>query len=146
MKGLYTVIQRKPDGGLCAVPYHEFFAEPTQEAAALLREAAVLARDAGFRQYLTARADALLNDEYRDSDIAWLDMKDNALDIVIGPIETYEDQLFGYKAAHEAYVLIKDREWSQRLSKYAALLPESATGPAGRRDSTSRRDPVRTPI
>ncbi len=127
-KGLYTVIRRTSNGGLCSLPYHEFFAGPTQEAAALLRKAAVLAEDASFRQYLIARADALLNDDYRASDMAWLDMKDNALDIVIGPIETYEDQLFGYKAAHEAYVLLKDQQWSQRLSKYAALLPALQLG------------------
>lgn len=66
----------------------------------------------------------MLDDQYQDSDLAWLDMKTNTLDIVIGPIETYEDQLYGYKAAHEAYVLIKDKEWSGKLSKYASLLPE----------------------
>jgi hypothetical protein len=64
-----------------------------------------------------------MDDEYRASDIAWMDMKDNPIDVVIGPIETYEDRLFGYKAAHEAYVLIKDMEWSERLSRFAALLP-----------------------
>ncbi len=127
-KSLYTVIQRKPDVGLVAIPYHECFASPTQAAAALLREAATLAEDPGFRRYLVARADALLKDDYQDSDFAWLDMKDNALDIVIGPIETYEDQLFGYKAAHEAYVLVKDQEWSQRLAKYAAVLPDLQRG------------------
>ena len=56
--------------------------------------------------------------------MAWLDMKTNTLDIVIGPIETYEDQLYGYKAAHEAYVLVKDMDWSKRLEKYAQYLPE----------------------
>ena len=55
--------------------------------------------------------------------MAWLDMKNNTIDVVIGPIETYEDQLFGYKASFEAYILIKDKQWSRRLSKYAALLP-----------------------
>ncbi len=61
------------------------------------------------------RAQALLTDNYQPSDLAWMDMKNNTLDVVIGPIETYEDLLFGYKAANEAYVLIKDREWSRRL-------------------------------
>ena len=55
--------------------------------------------------------------------MAWLDMKDNAVDVVIGPIETYEDLLFGYKAAHEAYILIKDEAWSERLARFASLLP-----------------------
>jgi len=70
----------------------------------------------------------LLNDEYQASDLAWMDMKNNTLDIIIGPIETYEDELFGYKAANEAYVLIKDKAWSQRLSRYAALLPQLQRG------------------
>jgi len=60
--------------------------------------------------------------------MAWLDMKSNQIDVVIGPIETYEDQLYGYKAAHEAYVLVKDLEWSQRLAKYAAFLPDLQRG------------------
>jgi len=57
-----------------------------------------------------------------------MDMKNNTLDIVIGPIETYEDALFGYKAAHEGVVLVKDRDWSERLQKYAALLPALQRG------------------
>jgi hypothetical protein len=127
-KSLYTVIDRHGDRRLVAVPYHQRFEKPTKEAVSLLREAARLAEDEGFRRYLLARAKALLNDDYQKSDFAWLDMKDNALDIVIGPIETYEDQLFGYKAAHEAYVLLKDQEWSQRLTKYAAVLPALQQG------------------
>jgi hypothetical protein len=127
-KSLYTVIERDGNRGLVAVPYHQRFEQPTKEAAGLLRAAAKLAEDEGFRRYLLARAEALLNDDYQASDFAWLDMKDNALDIVIGPIETYEDQLFGYKAAHEAYVLLKDQEWSQRLTKYAAVLPALQRG------------------
>ncbi|MDQ3673838.1 MAG: Zn-dependent hydrolase, partial [Gemmatimonadota bacterium] len=72
--------------------------------------------------------DALLTDQYQPSDLAWMDMKNNTLDIVIGPIETYEDALYGYKAAHEAFVLVKDKDWSQRLSKYVALLPALQRG------------------
>lgn len=70
------------------------------------------------------RAAALVTDDYQPSDIAWLDMKNNTVDIVIGPIETYEDRIFGYKAAYEAYVLVKDKEWSRRLAKYTAMLGE----------------------
>lgn len=120
---LYTVIQRSEDGSLKAVPYHEAFSEEITRAAALLREAAALAEDPGLQRYLDARAEALLTDDYFESDMAWMEMKENTIDFVIGPIETYEDQLFGYKAAHEAYVLVKDREWSHRLEKYSALLP-----------------------
>jgi hypothetical protein len=106
-----------------AVPYHQAFAPNLQRAAAKLRQAATLADDPGLRRYLELRADALLSDDFQPSDLAWLDMKSNTLDVVIGPIETYEDALYGYKAAYEGYVLVKDQEWSRRLSRYAALLP-----------------------
>ncbi len=120
---LYTVVRRDASGALTAIPYHEFFADGVRRAAEKVRQAAALAEDEGLRRYLELRAEALLTDEYQASDMAWMDMKDNTIDVVIGPIETYEDQLFGYKAAHEAFVLIKDREWSGRLARYAELLP-----------------------
>jgi len=123
LKGLYTFVVRTPEGGLRAEPYHERFAAPLAAAAAKLREAAQLAESPALRRYLELRAQALTDDNYQPSDFAWLEMKDNTVDIVIGPIETYEDQLFGYKAAYEAYVLVKDKAWSARLEKYAALLP-----------------------
>ncbi len=127
LKSQYTVVVR--DGAkLKAVPYHQHFAALTQTAAAKLRAATVLCEDAGLRKYLELRAKALETDEYRESDIAWLEMKTNTIDCVIGPIETYEDKLFGYKAAHESYVLIKDKEWSKRLERYAALLPDLQKG------------------
>lgn len=128
LRGLYTLVRRAPGGGLTAVPYHVAFAPNLQRAAGKLREAAALAEDPGLRRYLELRADALLSDDFQPSDLAWLDMKSNTLDIVIGPIETYEDQLYGYKAGYEAYVLIKDPEWSRRLSRYAALLPALQRG------------------
>lgn len=123
LKGLYTLVRRDASGNLVAVPYREAYAPQLQRAAAKLRQAAALAEDPGLRRYLTLRADALLSDNYQPSDVAWLDMKSNAIDVVIGPIETYEDQLFGYKAANEAFVLVKDQDWSRRLARYAALLP-----------------------
>ena len=128
LRSLYTLIRRGTDGSLEAVPYHVAFREPTERAAAKLREAATYADDPGLRRYLELRADALLSDDYRASDMAWLDMKDNTIDVIIGPIETYEDQLFGYKASHEGLVLVKDREWSERLSRYAAMLPALQQG------------------
>ncbi|HET8762463.1 MAG TPA: hypothetical protein VFM12_03560 [Gemmatimonadales bacterium] len=128
LRSLYTLVRRDSSGALVTVPYHEAFAGPTRHAADLLRQAAALASGTGLKRYLTLRAAALENDDYRASDMAWLDMKDNAIDIVIGPIETYEDGLFGYKAAHEAYVLIKDQDWSRRLARYAALLPALQRG------------------
>ncbi|HEY0970978.1 MAG TPA: hypothetical protein VGE02_08410 [Gemmatimonadales bacterium] len=128
LKSLYTLVRRASDGSLEAVPYSRAFAAESRRAADLLRRAAALADDAGLRRYLELRADALLTDDYRASDLAWMDMKDNTIDVVIGPIETYDDQLYGYKAAHEAYVLVKDRAWSERLSRYAALLPQLQRG------------------
>jgi hypothetical protein len=124
----YTVLRRDAQGRLKVVPYHVEYADGVRRAAALLDEAAGLAEDAGLKKYLQARAAALRTDQYRDSDRAWLDMKDNRIDVVIGPIETYEDHLFGYKAAYEAYVLVKDLEWSKRLARYAAMLPDLQRG------------------
>jgi hypothetical protein len=128
LKSLYTLVRRGADGRLMAVPYHQAFAAHLRRAADKLRQAAALAEDPGLRRYLELRAQALVTDDYQPSDFAWLDMKTNPLDVVIGPIETYEDALFGYKASYEAYVLIKDREWSRRLSRYAALLPDLQRG------------------
>ncbi len=128
LKHLYTLVRRAADRTLIAVPYHVAFEAQNVIAAAKLREAAVLAEDAGLKKYLELRARALLTDEYQPSDLAWMDMKHNTIDVVIGPIETYEDALFGYKAANEAYVLIKDKAWSQRLSRYASMLPSLQKG------------------
>jgi peptidase M49-like protein len=122
LRSQYTLVRRDSAGGLAAVPYHQAFADQVGSAVAKLREAARLA-GGGLRRYLELRARALETDDYQASDLAWLDMKDNTIDVVIGPIETYEDQLFGYKAANEAFVLIKDKEWSGRLARYAAMLP-----------------------
>jgi hypothetical protein len=125
---LYTLVQRNVEGKLQTVPYHEAFATEVKKASDLLKQAAELAEDESLKNYLELRAEALLTDEYDASDIAWMDMKTNGIDIIIGPIETYEDQLFGYKAAHESYVLVKDKEWSQRLEKYASFMQELQDG------------------
>lgn len=122
--GLYTFLRRDENGKLVTVAYSEMFREEIEAVSALLKEAAELAEEEEFKNYLLLRADAMMNDDYQPSDMAWMDMKNNKIDVVIGPIETYEDQLFGYKAAHECYVLIKDMAWSDRLAKYAAFLPE----------------------
>lgn len=125
---LYTLVRRDDNGDLMTVPYHEAFAEQHKLASEKLKEAAELAEDPGLKKYLNLRAEALLTDDYQESDLAWMDMKDNVIDVIIGPIETYEDQLYGYKAAHETFILIKDTEWSDRLSKYATVLPELQEG------------------
>ena len=120
----YTLVERNADKSLKSVWFHDAYAEKVKKASELLLKAADLAEDAGLKKYLTLRAKALLTDDYFESDMAWMDMKTNTLDIVAGPIENYEDELFGYKAAHEASVLVKDKEWSAKLAKYAAMLPE----------------------
>lgn len=122
--GLYNFIRRDKDGKLITVPFHEQFKDQLKRAGDLLRRAASLAEDKGLKNFLNLRADAIETDQFQKSDFAWLDMKNNSLDIVIGPIETYEDQLFGYKAAYESYVLVKDKDWSKRLEKYASFLPQ----------------------
>ena len=128
LKSLYTMVRRAPDGSLTAIPYSKYFAGPNDRAAVKLRQAAALAEDAGLRRYLRRAADALVTDRYQPADLAWMDMKHNTLDIVIGPIETYEDELFGYKAANESFVLVKDQSWSKRLAKYATQLPALQRG------------------
>ena len=128
LRSLYTLVRRDERGRLTTLPYHVAFRTQVERAAAKLRQAAALAEDAGLKNYLELRAAALLSDDYQPSDMAWMDMKTNPIDIVIGPIETYDDQLYGYKAAHEAYVLVKDQAWSNRLSRYAALLPSLQRG------------------
>ncbi|MGN6738878.1 dipeptidyl-peptidase 3 family protein [Dyella sp.] len=121
---LYTLLRRDDAGKLTTVPYHVAYKTELDKAAGLLRDAAKLAKDKGFAKYLTMRADALQSDDYQPSDFAWMDMKSNPVDIVVGPIETYEDQLFGYKASYESYVLVKDQAWSKRLARFAKYLPE----------------------
>lgn len=121
---LYTLIRRDENGGLVTVWYHEAYKEQVTQAAELLKKASELAGDKEFAHYLALRSEALLTDDYQPSDFAWLDVKNNNVDLVIGPIENYTDQLFGYKAAQEAYILIKDKEWSDKLSKYATFLPQ----------------------
>lgn len=127
-KSLYTLVRRDENGELYTIPYHEKFKEQTRIAADLLRRAATLSEDKEFGHYLELRAKALENDDYFDSDMAWMEMKNNRLDFIVGPIETYEDQLFGYKASHEAYILVKDLEWSEKLKKFAQFLPELQKG------------------
>lgn len=121
---LYTLLRRDAQGKLVTVPFHEAYRADLEKAAGLLREAAGLSADKDFADYLKLRADALLSDEYRKSDFAWMAMKKNPVDIVIGPIETYEDQLFGYKASYESYVLVKDQAWSEKLARFVKYLPE----------------------
>jgi len=126
--GLYSLRRRDSSGAIEVIPYHEAYADQLAKASALLREAAELADHEGFADYLRLRADAFLNSDYQPSDMAWMDMKTNPIEFVVGPIETYEDRLFGFRSSFEAYVLIKDMEWSERLAKFSAFLPELQRG------------------
>ncbi|MFI4921080.1 MAG: Zn-dependent hydrolase, partial [Gammaproteobacteria bacterium] len=123
-EGLYSLLRRDSKGTLILIPYREAYTDQLQQAADLLNQASALAADPGFKKYLALRAQSLLTDQYRESDLAWLDMKDNTVDLIIGPIETYEDALFGYKASYECFVLLKDMGWSKRLARYAQYLPQ----------------------
>ncbi len=127
-KGLYSMIRRDSTGKLYSIPYHIYFKEGLKKASDLLKKAAEISDEPQLKKYLSLRAEALVTDNYNPSDYAWMDMKDNGLDIIIGPIENYEDALFNARAAFESYVLVKDREWSQRLEKYVSMMPELQKG------------------
>lgn len=126
--GQYSLVRRDEAGDLVLLPYHVAYADELRRAAALLREAAGYAESAGFATYLKLRAAALISDDFQASDMYWMDVKDNFVDVVIGPIETYEDRLLGTRTAYESYVLVKDLEWSARLSRFAEFLPELQRG------------------
>ncbi len=126
--GLYSFVRRNASGELFTVPYHVEYRQELRRAADLLRQAAGLAEHEGFANYLRLRADALTSGEFQQSDLAWMDVKSNPVELVIGPIETYEDRLFGYRSAYSAYVLLKDLQWSERLARFAQYLPELQRG------------------
>jgi len=122
-RSTFTVI-RRDEGRLVAVPYHVAYEEFLQPAARLLREAAALSDNESLKRYLELRARDLLTDDFFESDMAWMDLADTPIEVVIGPYEVYEDKLFGYKAAYEAFITIRNREESGKLATYARYLTE----------------------
>jgi len=118
----YTMVVRDRKGKLTSVPYHVHFADEIALAASHLREAATHCTNAKFADYLNLRAQALETDEYFNSDMLWMDVRDSNLDVVIGPIENYIDQINGAKTAYEGYVLLKDIEMSRTFEHYNKLL------------------------
>ena len=120
---LYTVIRRDENGNLKTVWYRDEYKAELEKVCALLEEAASLTTNEGMRTYLIERVKAFRTDDYLASDMAWMDMKDCNMDIVIGPIENYDDHLFEAKAAYECFILLKDETRSANLAKYVALLP-----------------------
>jgi len=117
----FTVIKRV-EGDLVAIPYSEEYKEFLVKAAEHLKKAAEISKNKSVKDYLEKRAKAFLTNDYFESDMAWMDMKDNAIEVVIGPYEVYEDELFGYKAAFEAFVNVKDPVESQKLEMVAKYL------------------------
>ena len=120
----YTMIVRDENGALKCVWYHDYFDQQIKKAASLLDDASQLAGDEEFAEYLRLRAMALRSDDYFESDMRWMDVRNNNIDMVIGPIENYTDARYGIKASHEAFILIKDQEWTKQLARYAAFVPE----------------------
>ncbi len=119
----FTMI-RKMDDELVAVPYSEYFADKLQQVAAYLNEAAGYADNPSLKRYLETRAAALLSNDYFESDMAWMDLKDHTIEVVIGPYEVYEDGLFNYKASFESFITLRDPAESKKLEKFAAYLDD----------------------
>lgn len=122
LKSPYTMVRRDERGNLLAIPYHRFFQDQVRRAAKKLQEAADLAEEPGLKTYLNLRVRALLSDDYRASDMAWMEMKANTVDVLIGPMEV-ADRLFGIKTAYAASILVKDWAWHERLAQFTSLLP-----------------------
>lgn len=119
----YTILRRNEFGKLITIPYHKAYEEKLVEVINLMNKAAELADNESFKNYLTLRAKALNTDKYFDSEVSWMKVKDNHLDFVIGPSEDSEDRLFWNKAVYGSLLLIKDKEWSERLERFTLLLP-----------------------
>jgi hypothetical protein len=119
----FTVI-RRIDGKLTAIPYSEFYKDKLTKISALLIEAAEYADNKSLKKYLLTRADAFETNDYYESDLAWMDLKDHRIEVVIGPYEVYEDELFNYKAAFECFLTIVDPVESEKLSKFADYLTD----------------------
>lgn len=124
----YTVIKRDKQGKLVVVGYYEAYKQKIDKAIELMEQALILCDNQGMRNYLVKRINALRTNNYYESDMAWMDMKDSNLDFVIGPIENYDDELYGLKTSFESFVLVKDPEWSRSLAKYIKLLPDLQKG------------------
>jgi hypothetical protein len=121
--GYFYTIRRGDDKKLKTIAYNEEYKEFLEPAAKLLKEAAALTSNQTLKNFLTKRADAFLSNDYYASDVAWMDL-DAPIDVTIGPYETYEDELFGYKAAYEAFVTLRDEAESAKLVKFSGYLQE----------------------
>ncbi len=120
-RSLYTVIRRDGDN-LIAIPYSEYYRQWLEPAADLMREAAEITSNDSLKKFLNLRADAFFTDDYYDSEIAWMDLEGTPIEVVIGPYEVYTDNLFGYKAAFEAFITIRNPEESAAVERYIKYL------------------------
>lgn len=120
----YTVLRRDAEGNLRCVWYRDEYKDRLDRICLYLQEAAAITDNAGLRNYLLKRIEAFRTDDYFESDLAWMDMKDSKIDIVIGPIESYDDKLNELKTSYECFILLKDEERSAELAKYVSMLPE----------------------
>lgn len=121
LQGLFTIVRRE-SGRLVAIPYSAKYREHLEPAAAAIREAAGITKNESLKNYLAKLADALMKDDYRQSDIAWMDLE-GPIEVVIGPYEVYEDALFNYKAAFQSFITVVDKPESDKLAVYAKHLP-----------------------
>lgn len=119
----YTVIRRNDDGSLKSVWYHDEYADEIGRICSLLEKAVTLAEDPGLKNYLEKRIEAFKTDDYLESDLAWMDMKDSKVDFVTGPIESYDDMFRETKASYESFILLKDEVRSKDLAKFVSMLP-----------------------
>ncbi len=119
----FTVIRRK-GSDLVAVPYSTEYNSYLKKASKLLNEAADYSENASLKKYLKSRAAAFLSNDYYQSDLDWMDLKDNLIEVVIGPFEVYEDELFNYKASFESFLTIVDPVESEKVKKFGSYLTE----------------------
>ena len=124
MTSQYTKIIRDDDGTLNAIPYHELYSDEVMPLVAKLRQAAEYCDNPSLKKYIELRADAIEKDNYYESDMAWMELEDNDIDVIIGPIENYEDAIFNYKTAYEVMVMVKDKEATETLQMYRSLIDE----------------------
>jgi len=127
MTSQYTIIERF-NNGFKAVPYHQAYADEVSQLVAKLRQAAEYCDNPSLKKYIEARATAIETDDYYQSDLYWMELADNDIDIIIGPIENYEDAIYNYKTAYEAVVFVKDKEATETLQMYRSLIDEFENG------------------
>jgi hypothetical protein len=121
---MYTLLRRNDAGDLYTIPYNKAFNDQLSEAAELMKKAAEICDNESFKKFLELRAEAFLSDDYYESDLAWMDISDSKIDFIVGPIESEEDRFINTKTAYEAYLLVNDYEWSEKLKGYLGLVPD----------------------